>query len=243
MNRISGILNALLDIALPPRCHICHKTVPGEVPLHICTECYKLLPIISSPVCSVCGIPFEGKGEDHICSRCITSPPPYNAARAALKYDGSCKELIHAYKYLYKSHLRRPLSLLTADILRSFAVEQNPELLIPVPLHKSRLRSRGFNQSLLIAETLSKNWQIPLLRQGLIRTRRTTPQVELTRAERLTNLKGAFTVKETETVADKHIMLVDDVFTTGATLSACAETLLKAGCSRVSAVTVAHATS
>ncbi len=241
MSRFAGIFNALLDIALPPRCHICHKPVQGEISLHICNECYNSLPVINSPLCTVCGMPFEGEGVDHTCSRCITSPPPYSAARAALRYEGSCKELIHAYKYLYKSHLRRPLALLTAEILHSFVSEQRPELLIPVPLHKSRLRSRGFNQSLLIAETLSRNWQIPLLRQGLIRTRRTTPQVELTRAERLTNLKGAFAVKDTESVTGKHIMLVDDVFTTGATLSACAEALLKAGCSRISAVTVAHA--
>lgn len=158
-----------------------------------------------------------------------------------MRYEGSCRDLIHAFKYNQKSHLRRPLGLLTANVLHPFVVEQKPDFLIPVPLHISRLRSRGFNQAILLGEILSHQWQIPLLRQGLQRVRPTTPQMELTRSERLTNLHGAFAGKDTTLLIDRRIMLVDDVFTTGSTLSECAQVLLQAGCNSVSAVTIAHA--
>lgn len=238
---VQALLNALLDIFLPPRCHICRALIPGSGALHICDSCYAGLPIISPPFCSICGIPLQGAGESHPCGRCITALPPYLAARAALRYEGACRDLIHAFKYRDKSHLRRPLGLLTAQFLSDFYRAHRPDLLVPVPLHRSRLRSRGFNQSVLLAELLAKQWQIPLQRQLLQRTRATTPQMELSRAERLTNLQGAFKVHDSSLVADRRIMLVDDVFTTGSTLAVCASALLQAGCREVTAVTVAHA--
>ena len=128
-----------------------------------------------------------------------------------------------------------------ASLLNQFVTEQKPDLLIPVPLHIARLRTRGFNQAILLGELVSQQWQIPLLRQGLQRTRPTTPQMELTRDQRMTNLHGAFAIKDTAEVADRRVMLVDDVFTTGSTLSECAQVLRQAGCHEISAVTVAHA--
>lgn len=238
---VSELLNALLDIFLPPRCHICRVLIPGSGALHICDSCYAGLPVISPPCCSICGVPLQGAGESHPCGRCITTPPPYRAARAALRYEGACRDLIHAFKYRGKSHLRRPLGLLTSQLLADFRQAHQPDLLVPVPLHRSRLRSRGFNQAVLLAELLAKQWQIPLQRQLLQRTRATIPQMELTRAERLTNLQGAFKVYDSTLISGRRIMLVDDVFTTGSTLAACATTLLQAGCEQVTAVTVAHA--
>jgi len=240
-----GFLNnlalALLGLALPPRCHVCRQIIPEAGVLHICPDCYADLPFLKSPVCSVCGIPMAGVGDDHPCGSCIIKHPPYSVARAALRYEGACRTLIHAFKYQYKSHLRRPLGLLTAQILASFAADLKPELLVPTPLHISRLRSRGFNQSVLLAEVLARQWGIPLLRQGLVRIRPTVPQMELNREQRLRNLRGAFSVKDASLVANRRIMLVDDVFTTGSTLAECARALLQAGCSDVCAVTVAHA--
>jgi len=163
------------------------------------------------------------------------------AARAALRYEGACRNLIHRFKYEYKSHLRRPLGLLTAHLLADFATQQQPDLLVPVPLHVSRLRRRGFNQAVLLGEVLSRQWQIPLLRQGLKRTRPTTPQIELTFEQRTHNLHNAFSVTDSSAIRGQRIMLVDDVFTTGSTLAASALALHQAGCHSVSAVTVAHA--
>lgn len=232
---------ALQNLLLPPRCHTCRGVITDADQLHICTDCQANLPKIESPVCTICGIPFNGAGTDHPCSRCLQTPPPYAAARAALRYEGACRDLIHAFKYNYKSHLRRPLGLLTAELLADFATRQQPDLLIPVPLHVSRLRSRGFNQAVLLGEVLSRQWQIPLLRQGLKRIRPTTPQVQLPLEQRTHNLHNAFRVTDSSAIKNRHIMLVDDVFTTGSTLAECAHILHKAGCHTVSAVTVAHA--
>lgn len=236
------LATALQDLLLPPRCHICHKPAPDTGSLHICPDCRAGLPLLAgSPVCSICGIPFLSAGDDHPCSRCIAAPPPYTAARAALRYEGACRDLIQHFKYNGKSYLRRPLGLLTAEQLAPFATAQQPDLLVPVPLHPSRLRSRGFNQAVLLGDLLSRQWQIPLLRQGLQRTRPTIPQMELSRKQRSTNLQGAFTVTSPDSVSNRHVMLVDDVFTTGSTLAECALVLRRAGCHTVSAVTVAHA--
>lgn len=234
------LAEAFLNIALPPRCHICRNPVSDTRMLHICDECLAGLPLVTAPLCLVCGTPFSGTGGNHPCSRCIDSPPPYQVARAALRYEGSCKTLIHAFKYQHHTQLRRPLGLLTARLLADFAAEQQPSLLLPVPLHHTRLRSRGFNQALLLGEMLAEQWRVPLLRQGLTRIRPTPPQMELSRPERLKNLAGAFAVPSPAAINGRHVMLVDDVVTTGSTLAACAEALLRAGCSRVSAVTVGH---
>ncbi len=242
---IMGILTdigiALLDLALPPRCHICKESVPDSRSINICPGCMEKLPFLSSPFCTVCGIPFAGSGEDHICGPCISSPPPYKAARAAMQYIDSCRDMIHAFKYQEKTSLRRPLGLLTARCLEDFANSCNADCIIPVPLHVSRLRKRGFNQSILIGEILAGEWRLPLLRQGLKRTVATRPQIELSKEERMLNLKKAFTVPKPLAVKDKRILLVDDVFTTGSTISESASTLLEAGASAVFAVTVAHA--
>lgn len=231
----------MLDLVLPARCPVCKQPVTCADRLGICTACQEGLPLLISPVCTTCGIPLDGAGPDHPCGRCISHPPSYVAARAAMRYEGSCKDLIHRFKYNHKSHLRRPLGLIMADHLAGFAADCKPDLLLPVPLHLSRLRSRGFNQSVLLAELLADHWQLPLLRDGLIRTRPTPPQVELTQEQRRCNLKDAFQVRQADQIKKRHIMLVDDVFTTGSTLQACADALLDSGCLSVSAVTIAHA--
>jgi ComF family protein len=151
--------------------------------------------------------------------------------------------MIHRYKYGKKVQLRRPLGLLTAARLASFAGESAPDLLIPVPLHRKRLSERGFNQSLLIARVLEQEWRLPLVRAGLARIRWTEPQVRLSAAEREQNVRGAFAVADPSAVSGKRVMLVDDVFTTGSTVDECARVLRRAGAAGVQVVTVARAVS
>ncbi|CAH2030463.1 ComF family protein [Trichlorobacter ammonificans] len=239
---IPGFLGgALLDLLLPPRCHICRTQCSGADPLHICDDCTAQLPFITEPFCSVCGVPFSATGDSHPCGRCLTDPPPFQAARAVFTHTGSCRDLLHAFKYAGQAHLRRPLGLLAARTLVSFAGHCRADLLLPVPLHRARLRSRGFNQALLLAELLSRHWQIPLQRQALLRTRPTVPQMELDRNARLHNLNDAFAVASPALVADRRIILVDDVTTTGSTLRECALVLKRAGAAAVFAVTISHA--
>lgn len=238
---LSSLSSAFVDLIFPPACHICKCQLKHSDPLHLCENCKDSLTPVSSPLCTVCGIPFTGTGTDHPCGHCISSPPQWAAARSAYLYQGNCREMIHQFKYGGKAQLRRPLAQLMAEQLSSFVSDAAVDLMIPVPLHKKRLQSRGFNQAVLLGESLSRIWQIPLSRQGLIRTRVTKPQVELSHDERINNIKGAFKLHPSVDIAGKRILLLDDVYTTGSTLNECARELIKAGSGPVFAVTVAQA--
>jgi ComF family protein len=196
------------------------------------------MPAPQHPLCAVCGIPFAGAGEDHPCSSCVKSPPAFDTARAALIHDGPGRGLIHEFKYNLKTHLRRPLGLLMVENLADFAAARRPDLIVPVPLHVKRLRKRGFNQALLVAELLAQEWRIPLHRQAMERMRWTEPQVNLAAELRRENVKGAFCVPDMALVAGKRVLLVDDVFTTGSTVDECARMLKKAGATDVLVATV-----
>jgi ComF family protein len=238
---MNPFLTALLDVFLPPLCHVCRSFIPDAGDVHICDSCRGLMPAVASPLCTICGIPFAGAGGDHICGPCQTSVPPFDAARGALVYTGPCRELIHGFKYHSKTHLRRPLALLTAEHLSGFVAGRAPELIVPVPLHVRRLRSRGFNQAVLLGEILARTWCLPLHRQALRRVRWTEPQITLAAAERRNNVRGAFAVAERGAVQGKGIVLLDDVYTTGSTAAECARVLKEAGARSVTVVTVARA--
>ncbi|BCS55147.1 amidophosphoribosyltransferase [Geobacter sp. SVR] len=199
------------------------------------------MPPVCHPCCSICGIPFHGFGDDHPCSDCLTHAPGFDAARSALLYEGGGRELIHAFKYHYRTHLRRPLALLAVEQLSEFVALQTPDLIVPVPLHVRRLRSRGFNQAVLLAEPLAREWGLPLKRRLMRRVRWTRPQIELDAGERRANVRGAFAVDNPSQVTGKRILLVDDVFTTGSTVDECARVLKKAGACHVTVITMARA--
>jgi ComF family protein len=238
---VKKFTQALLDFFFPPLCHVCRTYIPAAGELHICSPCHEQMHPVSHPLCTVCGIPFVGAGRDHACGRCLKHPPSFNAARAALIYDGPGRSLVHALKYTHKIHLRRPLGLLTAQSLADFVASHAPDLIVPVPLHVKRLRSRGFNQAILLGEVLAREWQIPLHRQAMRRIRWTEPQINLTAEQRRDNVKGAFRVSDPAAVAGKRVLLVDDVFTTGSTAEECSKVLKKSGAAEVTVVTVARA--
>lgn len=235
-------MRSLLDLIFPPLCHACGEFIPAAGDIHLCPSCREQAGALLSPLCNRCGVPFlTEKGIDHACGDCISDPPPFAAARAAVPFEDPVKKLIHNFKYEHRIQLRRPLALLTAELLAPFAVEAAPDLIIPVPLHVKRLRSRGFNQALLLAELLSKKWRIPLSRRGLRRIRWTEPQIALSATEREKNVKGAFQVHKPAEIAGRRVLLVDDVYTTGSTVIECSRTLKKAGADKVFVVTVARA--
>ncbi|KAB0666079.1 ComF family protein [Oryzomonas japonica] len=238
---MNNFFATFLDVLFPPLCHICRAFIPDAGPLHICPACRERMPAVAHPLCPVCGIPFLGVGGDHVCGACRQAQPDFAAARAALVYEGECRELIHAYKYRYKTHLRRPLALLTAAPLRDFVAACAPELIVPVPLHVRRLRERGFNQAVLLGEIWSREWGVPLERGAMRRIRWTEPQITLTAAQRRDNVKGAFDVRDAGVVKGRRVLLVDDVYTTGSTVKECAHVLKAAGASEVAVVTVARA--
>lgn len=236
-----GWLSLLTDLLLPPRCHACHASVPEGEETHLCTSCRsQLLPIVS-PLCTQCGIPFRNYGgsDDHLCGSCLKDPPPFTAARTAYAYEGPLRDLIHNLKYSGNVKRRRPLEQLL-DRLTDNVLLWEPDCILPVPLHESRLKERGFNQSILLAERAAERWQTPLLRRAMRRTRKTVPQMELDRDDRMTNVKGAFAVADPSLVRKKRVLLLDDVITTGSTVTECARVLRKSGAEEVFVIALAR---
>jgi ComF family protein len=150
-------------------------------------------------------------------------------------------EAIHRFKYQGASHLAKVLGTFLAEYKDPEFPFSDFELILSVPLHPRRLRQRGFNQSLLLARRVRRRHSIPLEITALQRTRHTEPQTQLSGSERQKNIRGAFEVRRPEVVAEKHILLVDDVFTTGSTVQECAKVLLRAGAQQVDVLTLARA--
>ena len=234
---LKSSLQALLDFFLPSFCLFCQAPLtPGSESL-ACPQCLGEIAGIPQPLCSCCGAPFRGAvGLEHLCQECLTHPPPFSRARAAAFYDGRVLEAIHRLKYqrqlIYAKFLGQLLAASEAASLVAAA-----DLLVPVPLHSRRLRARGFNQAILLAQTFP---DVPLGREVLVRRRPTLPQVKLSPLERQTNVKGAFMVPDPAAIKDKAVLLVDDVYTTGATVKECARALRRAGVGNVEVITVAR---
>lgn len=233
-------LRAFLDVLFPPLCHVCKAPVPEAGELHLCAACLGAMTPITSPLCPRCGVPHGTEGGiDHLCGSCLLTPPPFDGARGALLYDGPLQELIHRHKYGHKAHLRRPLALLAVRHLSPFVLAVAPEVIVSVPLHRTRLRERGFNQAVLMGAVMAREWRLPLLRDILRRVRPTVAQVTLSGQERRANVRGAFAVAGPGRVAGKRVLLVDDVATTGSTVAECSRVLKGAGASAVFVATVA----
>ncbi len=236
------MLRAFLDIIFPPRCHACKAFIPCAGEVHICAVCLEKCTLIRSPLCNTCGIPFETTwGNDHLCGGCISAPPRFTAARAAASFSGPVRDLIHRLKYNRRVQLSRPLGLLAGKELLPFIEAASPDLVIPVPLHVKRLRQRGFNQAVLLGENLARQWRLPFSRTNLQRIRWTEPQINLSAAERVANVRGAFSIADPSQLRGKRIVLVDDVFTTGSTVAECARVLFRADAEAVHVATVARA--
>ena len=233
---------ALLDFFFPPRCSFCGEKGEAQNPAGVCSTCISQLPEVTHPRCPRCGLGFASDfGSDHLCSDCLTGNGHFAKARAFAHYEGILPGIISRFKYRGDSRLAKPLGDLLAGYEDPDFSFHDDLLVIPVPLHPRRLRQRGFNQSLLLARRISRRHSLPLDFTALRRIRATAPQTELSAAERQKNIRGAFAVCQERAVAEKAILLIDDVFTTGSTVEECAKVLLKAGAKRVDVLTLARA--
>jgi ComF family protein len=232
---------ALLDFFLPPKCLLCGETPGSQLQDRPCPVCLSRIKFFSSPRCPRCGIGFVSPSErDHLCSGCLTEEPYFARARAVCLYEGLIVETICRFKYGGVTRLARPLGSFLTEYRDPEFPFTDFDLILPVPLHSQRLRERGFNQSLLLARRFSRKHSLPLNFTALQRSRSTRPQTELSGAERRTNVRGAFLIQEPEAVAGRRVLLVDDVFTTGATVRECARVLIRAGAQRVDVLTLAR---
>jgi len=229
----------LLDLLFPPLCHVCNAFIPDAGELLICPDCLQKMTFITPPLCPTCGVPFATEGDSgHLCGPCITDPPDY-FTRSATLYAGPVQELIHRFKYGTKVHLCQPLGLIARRAVAEFP-DEIPDVVVPVPLHRKRLRQRGFNQSQLLGKVLAKGWRLPMSVGNLRRVRWTEPQTGLDAGDRASNVTGAFAVSKPELLRGRRVLLVDDVLTTGSTMRACVDALKEAEVASVLAVTVAR---
>jgi ComF family protein len=177
---------------------------------------------------------------EHRCGACRTQPPPFDHARAIGRYEGPLRQAIHQLKYRGKLHLTQPLLRLALEHFDAHFPGTVFDAIVPVPLHRERLMQREFNQATVLAKGLSHDLHVPILERLLVRVRSTRPQVELSGSERRQNVKQAFAVTEVAALKDKKMLVVDDVFTTGATLGEIARTLKVAGATQVDVFALAR---
>lgn len=232
---------AVLDFFLPAKCPLCGLSSDSSIPDRPCATCLAQVKFFSSPLCFRCGLGFSSPSDvDHLCAECLSAERHFSRARAVCGYEGIIMEAISRLKYGGLTRLAKPLGNLLAEYQDpDFSLSDN-DLIIPVPLHTRRLRERGFNQSLLLARQVSRRRSIPLNFTALHRARQTQPQTQLSGAERRKNVRGAFEVRKMEAVEGKRILLIDDVFTTGATVQECASVLREAGVIEVHVLTLAR---
>ena len=235
--------DTLLNLLYPSTCFGCGQAT--ERP-EFCLHCRTRIATPVSPLCPTCGVPFRTRNDaDHPCAHCLRHPPHFGCARACTIYDAAdnsghpLKAVLQQYKYNRDVWLAGPLGALLLE--RTPLAVHTYDIMVPVPLHVQRLRWRGFNQAQLLARPLAHAAGILLDPYSLERVRPTRPQVELDERERRHNVAGAFRVAQPKAVAGCRILLVDDVYTTGATVDECSRVLLRAGARSVDVLALARA--
>ena len=227
-----------LDIALPTLCVACREPVDGD---GVCATCWAKLSFIAPPFCPRLGIPFVyDPGPDMLSMEAIANPPAYARARAAVRYDDVARTLVHALKYQDRTDLAPAMGRWMARAGRELLAEA--DVLVPVPLHWKRGWSRRYNQSGALARVIERQTGVKLSSEALRRVRQTQQQIGLSRKERASNVQGAFKVApdRQSLIHGRHVVLIDDVLTSGATVDACARALLRAKAASVDVLVFAR---
>jgi len=245
-------LTALLDLAFPPFCAVCRAQLGEGRRDPLCGGCWGRVRRLAPPWCDVCGLALGQFATGHAraleveaphlrCGACRSRPPAFTYARSAAPYEDPLREALRAFKFAGRRALAAPLADLIIEMGLSCLAVAAPDVLVPVPLHPRRERERGFNQALLLARRLSRGWNVPVRTDVLTRAAPTRPQTDLTAAERRANVRHAFALRRPDLVTGRHVLVVDDILTTGSTASACALRLREAGAAVVGVITVARA--
>ena len=237
MRFLRPLLTSFFELLFPARCQGCDGQIASSRPPLLCPACRDRISRISSPLCTCCGAPFR-TGTDRLCTVCQDDTFAFDRARSLFVYEEPLRTLILQLKFNGSLAGISTFAALAeqADITALF---HEADLILPVPLHRNRLRQRGFNQSLLLAEACFPAWKNKIRPALLRRHRATVPQTRLNGADRCTNLTGAFSLRDPQKVEGKRILLADDVQTTGSTLNECAKVLAEAGAAEIEAFTVA----
>ena len=236
--RLRRIGRAVVDGVLPPRCLACGTII--DEPDALCGQCWAAMSFFAPPWCARCGLPFpHPMGDDAICPDCARDRPSWDRARAVLRYDKHSRRLVLALKHADRTHLARALG----GWMRRAGAEllDGADLVLPVPLHWTRLFARRYNQAGLLAQAIRAAGGPPVAPDWLVRRRRTPSQGRLGAAARARNVRGAFALRTGRSIRGKRIVLIDDVLTTGATVEECARVLRRGGAEFVGVLTLARA--
>ncbi len=228
--------NAVADFVFPPFCSLCRKSL-AEGERIVCEACWGMMGRVSGPRCPRCGAPSLQGRQD--CPNCAGKVFRFSGAVVLAPFDEGAQALVHLVKYREKTSLGLRMGRALGEVAREDARLAGVDVILPVPLHPSRLRERGYNQSALIARGAGGAMGKPVEERVLVRRRPTRTQTELSAEARAENVADAFAVRHPGRVAGRRLLIVDDVLTTGATIDACAGALLAAGASGVFAAAVA----
>lgn len=228
-----------MDAVYPRRCVVCGEI--SDVPhINLCRGCECKLEYVKEPVCFKCGKPLVEESKP-LCNDCAGKRHDYIEGRAAFVYNDGMKSAVYGLKYNNRREYGAYLGKKTAQYLSRKITSWGADALIPVPIHKSRLAKRGYNQALLIAKAMGRELGIPVMDRLIVRARKTKVQKDLTAAEREKNLENAFKMRLND-VKLNTVIVVDDIYTTGSTIDAMARCLHQAGVKRVYFITVSIGT-
>ena len=238
---MNGVL-WLLHLFFPRECVHCGVLLDYRNRTYLCSACRALLIPLERPVCEKCGQPLNQPDDLKLnCPACRKDPPAYRRARSAISFSGAGRSLVLAYKYSANPYLAGAALRLLLNFGFRWYDRGGYDLAIPVPLHPRKVRERGFDQSAVLARGLSRATGIPLACKCLIRACYTPSQTRLDREARQKNIQGAFRVRSGGLPVEAAILLIDDVYTTGATVNECATVLRAAGAAAVDVLTLARA--
>ena len=233
-------IESIINFLFPYQCLRCGKILNSAG--YLCDHCAEEINFIKQPYCYKCGHPLqeENTKEKMLCAGCLKNKRSfYRLSRSAVIYDSSSKNIILSFKFFDRTEnanlLAAMLKIAGKDIF-----SEGADWIVPVPLHYTRLIKRKYNQSALLAQKLSEMTAIPYNNLALVRSRKTKPQVEVSGKERITNVKNAFSIKDSAPIKGKRIILIDDIITTGSTVKECALVLKKAGAKSVDILTIAR---
>ncbi len=233
-------LRAVASLLYPSLCAVCLE--PVDEGCYLCSPCQLTAPRINPPFCSTCSEPFDGDiTQTFSCANCAHRVLHFESAVAAYRSRGVVRKLMHEFKYGRQLHLRRPIAEWLSEVMDDPRLDgRHFDMVVPVPLHPARQRERGFNQAEQITELFCRRAGLKM-GMPLERIRYTTTQTVFDRAERMENLRDAFRLRRNADVRGSRVLLIDDVLTTGSTLSDCARVLKAAGAISVHAATAARA--
>ena len=238
--RVPSLLRQAIETAVtflyPAECHVCKGFLGVTSMPYICGNCWQDVQFLEPPWCDICGTPDV----NGLCEDCAIVPPRYGKLRSIAFYQTTLQEAIHLFKFgkkkVFAPHL---IQLMNAHIPLDCSISAY-DFVLPIPIHKKRLRERGFNQAMLLADGIAKTGGLPVLADALVRKRHTVAQSSLDKEARQQNIVGAFEIRNPDVIRGKRLLVIDDVFTTGATIREAVSELWTADPAEVDVLTLAR---